>query len=64
MHEEVERGQRWKAENERRKHNYVPFIFELLKQLAQKNMLEDMFKEAVEKKKKKQEEKKQQAKKN
>ena len=27
---EIERNQRWKTENERRKHNYVPFIFELL----------------------------------
>lgn len=55
---EVERNQRWRTENERRKHNYVPFIFELLQQLAKKNMLEGMFKEAVEKKRKKQEEKK------
>lgn len=50
---EVERNQRWKAENERRRHNYVPLIFELLQQLAKKNMLEGLFKEAVEKKKKK-----------
>ena len=49
---EMERNQRWKIENERRKHNYVPFIFEMLQQLAKKNMLEGMFKEAVEKKKK------------
>jgi len=30
----------------------VPLIFELLKQLGSKNMLEGMFKEAVEKKEK------------
>ncbi len=57
IHSEVERNQRWKVENERRKHNYVPFIFEVLQQLAKKNMLDGMFKEAVEKKKKKAEEK-------
>jgi ubiquitin carboxyl-terminal hydrolase L5 len=27
---EIERDHKWKVENERRKHNYVPFIFELL----------------------------------
>jgi hypothetical protein len=31
----------------------VPFIFELLQQLAKKNMLEGLFKDAVEAKKKK-----------
>lgn len=50
--EQVRRG-KWKAENERRRHNYVPLIFELLKQLAQKNMLSDMYKEANELKAKK-----------
>jgi len=55
---EIERSHQWRQENERRKHNYVPFIFELLAQLAKKNMLEALFKEAVEKKKKRQEEKK------
>ena len=56
--QEQERQARWKSENERRRHNYVPFIFELLQQLAKKNMLGLLFKEAVEAKKKKQEEKK------
>lgn len=55
---EVERQKKWRAENERRRHNYVPFIFEMLQQLAQKGMLEGLFKDAVEAKKKKQEEKK------
>ena len=27
---ETERQAKWKAENERRRHNYVPLIFELL----------------------------------
>jgi ubiquitin carboxyl-terminal hydrolase L5 len=58
VHAEIERQAKWKAENERRRHNYVPLIFELLTQLAKKNMLEGMFKEAVDAKKKKQEDKK------
>ena len=52
--DENEKRGKWKAENERRRHNYVPLIFELLKQLAKKNMLSDMYKQAVEKKEKKQ----------
>lgn len=56
--QETERQAKWKSENERRRHNYVPLIFELLTQLAKKNMLDGMFKDAVEVKKKKQEEKK------
>jgi len=34
--EEKERQANWKSENERRRHNYVPVIFELLKQLSSK----------------------------
>lgn len=60
--EEKTRQANWKLENQRRRHNYVPVIFELLKQLAQKQQLETLFKEAVEKKEKAQEEKKQKAK--
>lgn len=56
--EEDEKQQRWKTENERRRHNYVPLIFELLQQLAKKDMLHDMFEEAKEAKKKKDQEKK------
>jgi len=51
--DENEKRGKWKAENERRRHNYVPLIFELLKQLAKKNMLSDMYKEAEELKKQK-----------
>ena len=50
---EKERHENWKAENERRRHNYVPVIFELLKQLAQKKMLKGLFEEATERKAKK-----------
>jgi ubiquitin carboxyl-terminal hydrolase L5 len=55
--EEAERLAKWKAENERRRHNYVPAIFELLKQLAQKNMLENLYKDAVKRKEEKKAEK-------
>ena len=48
--EEIDRQAKWKAENERRRHNYVPAIFELLKQLAKKDLLEDLYKEAVKRK--------------
>ena len=48
--EEKEKQAKWKVENERRRHNYIPAIFELLKQLAKKDMLEDMYSEAVKKK--------------
>jgi ubiquitin carboxyl-terminal hydrolase L5 len=53
IQEEAERLAKWKAENERRRHNYVPAIFELLKQLATKNMLDDLYKDAVKRKEEK-----------
>ena len=52
---ETEKQNKWKTENERRRHNYVPLIFELLQQLAKKNQLDDLFKDAVAKKKEKDE---------
>ena len=53
IEQETEKQARWKTENERRRHNYVPLIFDLLTQLAKKNLLGDLFKDAVEKKKEK-----------
>ena len=35
----TKRFSKYKIENERRRHNYVPLIFELLHQLGKKNML-------------------------
>jgi ubiquitin carboxyl-terminal hydrolase L5 len=49
--EEEDRQARWKVENQRRRHNYVPLIFDVLTMLSKKNMLEGMFKEAVDRKK-------------
>ena len=57
IEQERQRQANWKTENERRRHNYVPVIFEVLKQLAQKRMLKTLFDEAKERKAKKQAEK-------
>ena len=37
---------KFREENERRQYNYIPFIFELMKTLAEKGKLDDMYKEA------------------
>ena len=52
-----EKREKWRVENNRRRHNYVPFIFETLKVLAEKNMLEGMYGAAVEKRQKEKERK-------
>ena len=49
--EEKDNQSKWDKENERRRHNYVPLIFELLKQMGKKGMLEEMLSDAVQKKK-------------
>ena len=50
---EKDRKQQWKIENERRRHNFVPLIFELMSQFAKKDMLSEMFDDAQKSKKKK-----------
>ena len=47
---------KYKEENERRQHNYIPFIFELLKIMGEKGVLDEAYKEAVEEENKKQQE--------
>ena len=42
---------KYKEENERRQYNYIPFIFEILKTMAEKGQLEECFQEAYDKEK-------------
>jgi len=44
--QEKDKFQKWMEENVRRKHNFVPFIFNLLKELSQKGKLNEVVKEA------------------
>lgn len=43
---ELEKREKWKKENQRRKHNYLPLALELLKIMSEKKMLTDLYKEA------------------
>lgn len=58
LEEEQRRQAQWKKENDRRKHNYVPLIFELLNQLAKKKQTKALFEEAQKRQKEKAESKK------
>merc|ERR1719397_3506 len=62
INEEKEKREAWAIENVRRKHNYIPFIYNLLQVLAEKGKLEELRKAgkkvAEEREKKKQDEKK------
>ena len=41
--EEDMKFNRYKTENERRQHNYIPLIFEMLKNMSGENMLEEIY---------------------
>ena len=56
--QEEQKRQAWATENERRQHNYIPFVMELVKQLAAKGKLRDMIAKGGEKAKVKRESKK------
>jgi hypothetical protein len=47
LEDEQHKMDRWKVENLRRKHNYVPFIFNLLRMLAEKGKLQGLVESAV-----------------
>lgn len=46
IEEEDHKFENYRIENERRQHNYIPIIFDLLKIMAEKNCLEEVYNEA------------------
>ena len=51
MQIEQQKAEQWKVENRRRKHNYVPFIVNLLKLLAERGELMPLVEAAKSRKK-------------
>jgi len=56
--EEEEKRRQWKLENVRRRHNYIPFIMQMLKILAEKGELLSLIEKAKEKESQKKKESK------
>ena len=56
--EEEHRREQWKRENIRRRHNYLPFIVQLLKGLASQGELVPLYERAKEKAEAREEKKK------
>ena len=46
IEDEKEKANKYRRENERRQHNYIPLIFELLKIMNEKGKLEEVYTEA------------------
>ena len=46
IEDEKEKVNKYRRENERRQHNYIPLIFELLKIMNEKGKLEEVYTEA------------------
>ena len=51
--QECAKREQWKLENQRRRHNYMPLIVQLIKELAAANKLEGLVEEAKEKRRQK-----------